>query len=110
MDERVTSSCPWASKQVLVAFCPLSDTSEYLVFLVCLSAPPGISIVLLRDINAHMGMDSETGRNRLTDPDLKLSGVRLCSLDKSQFVPNKHCVQKAFTSAGDTQTNLVAGQ
>ena len=74
------------------AYPPFLETSERLLE----SAPPGDSLVLLGDFNAHDGSDSETWRGVVgkngpqTEPERCSVAGLLCS---SWIAKNKHHVQ-----------------
>ena len=81
MDERVVSLRLRAGGKTLtvVSAYALNGSSEYAVFLEVLAgAPVGDSVVLLGDINAHVGNDGDTWRGVIRRnglPDLNPSGV-----------------------------------
>lgn len=71
VDERVSSLCLWVGKRVLTVVCAYAP-NDGSALLASLGAPPGDSIVLLEDFNAHVVSESETwrgviGRNGLTN-------------------------------------------
>ena len=80
MDERVASLRLRVGGRVVTVICAYAPngSSEYPPFLEWLeSTPPGDSLVLLGDFNAHVGNDSETWRGvigRNAPPKLNPSG------------------------------------